>query len=54
MVVAGQLAECKQSVISNQNLGVLGHIMGISKFESLPAAKMDWATGEHPEVTSLL
>lgn len=47
---AGQMAECKQAVISNQNLGVLGYIMGIAKFTSLPAAKIDWATGQNTEV----
>ena len=44
------MAERKQSVISNQNLGVLGHLMNLSRFTSLPASKLDWGSGERNEV----
>lgn len=50
---AGQLAERKQAVISNKNLGVLGHRIGLAKYISLYSEFMDWATGRQTEVRSL-
>lgn len=42
---AGQLAARKQKVISNANLAVLGHHLGLARYITLPCDAFSWATG---------
>lgn len=48
--VSGQLAERKQAVISNRNLGVLGHCIGLANYMSAHVDNIDWATGLNTDV----
>ena len=53
-LVAGQMAESKQSVISNRNLAVLGHVMGLTYYVAIDAHKIDWGKGALQEASCSL
>lgn len=47
------MAESKQSVISNKNLGILGHLMGLAHYAAIAAHKIDWGKGVLQEASRL-
>ena len=48
------MAESKQSVISNRNLAVLGHVMGLTYYVAIDAHKIDWGKGALQEASHSL